>query len=104
MQLSYKALISLWTSALLLISPFLLIVFASAVSEILGCDLMYSVGGSCHIGNINVADLLYGLSLMGWTLLVGVPLGLILAPTCCIWWFHCMRKERAHRPSRATHI
>ena len=104
MQLSYKALISLWTSALMLISPFLFIVFATALAEFLGCDLMSSVGGVCHLGDVYIADLLYGLSLLGWTLLVGVPVGLILAPTCCIWWLHCMRKERSRRPYRATHI
>ena len=104
MQLSYKALISLWTSALMLISPFLLIVFATALAEFLGCDLMLSLGGVCHFGEVNVADFLYGLSLLGWMLMIGLPFGLILAPTCGIWWLHCMRKERASRPYRSTHI
>jgi len=104
MQLSHKALISLWTSALLLLSPSLLIVFGSALAELLGCEFMSELGGDCRLGDYNIADFLYGLSLLGWTLLVGVPVGLILAPACSIWWWYSMRQEGAEKRTRATHI
>jgi len=104
MHLSYKALISLWASALLMVSPFLLIVFATALSELLGCNVMSSLGGVCQLGALNIADLIFGLSVMGWALLVGLPVGLILAPACSIWWWYSIRNERSRKPVRRAHI
>lgn len=104
MHLSQKAMVSLWTSALLLTAPFLLIVFAAALAELLGCDIVSSLGGVCQIGKVNIADVLFGLSVMGWTTLVGLPVGLILAPACMIWWWYSLRQERLMAPVRKTHI
>lgn len=104
MQLSQKALISLWTSALLVMTPFLLIVFGAALAELMGCDIMFLLSEVCIVGEINIARVLYGLSLVGWLLLVGLPVGLILAPVCSIWWWYSMRQERMVRASGQTHI
>lgn len=104
MHLSQKALISLWTSALLVMTPFLLIIFGAVLAELMGCDIMFSLSEVCIVGEVNIARLLYGLSLAGWVLLVGLPVGLILAPVCSIWWWYSFRKERAVRTTGRTHI
>lgn len=104
MHLSQKAMVSLWASALLLTTPFLLIVFAAVLAELLGCDIVSSLGAACHIGDINIADVLFGLSVIGWATLVGLPIGLILAPACSIWWWYSLRQERLMAPARKTHI
>lgn len=104
MHLSQKAMVSLWASALLLVTPFLLIVFATALAELLGCDIISSLGGMCQMGSLNIADVLFGLSMIGWATLVGLPVGLILAPACSIWWWYSLRKERLMAPLRKTHI
>ena len=78
--------------------PVLSLALAATLSKLLGCTLNEADIHPCYVLGISIGPLLYGLSIMGWLMILSLPLGAVVSLT---WigaesvWF--VRKRMARR-------
>jgi hypothetical protein len=82
----------LW--ALLTFGPLLGVLLASAVASANGCRLDEAGAYPCVVAGVDVGGLLSGLFVLGWLMLLTLPLGAVVGVVGAVLWW-----SRRKRPS-----
>ncbi|MPY67166.1 hypothetical protein F8S09_10745 [Deinococcus sp. SDU3-2] len=86
---------SLW--ALLTFGPLLGVMIASAVAGAFGCRLDEAGSYPCVVAGVDVGGLLSTLFVMGWLMLLTIPLGAVLGAAGLVAWL-VARRRPGQRP------
>jgi hypothetical protein len=63
------------------IVPLLSLVFSGTTASLLGCTVNEADVHPCHLLGISIGPILYALSVMGWLMIVSLPLGAVVLLT-----------------------
>ncbi|GAA5514459.1 hypothetical protein Dcar01_03215 [Deinococcus carri] len=88
----------LW--ALFTFGPLLSVLLASAVATTHGCALDEGSVHPCIIAGWDAGGLLYGLGVLGWLMLVTLPLGAIAGVVGLVLWLVAWVRKRKPSPDR----
>ena len=61
--------------------PLLCLVFSATLASLLGCTVNEADIHPCHVLGVSIGPVLYALSVMGWLMIVSLPLGTVILLT-----------------------